>query len=72
MPKLDKYVRIAEAVEYLGVCRNTLCNREQAGKIPVLRYPINNYRLYDQTDLDELLEWLRRTANDWQPPNQPR
>ena len=58
MPKLDDYLRISQAAEYLGVCRNTLRNWEAAGKIPVYRHPMNNYRLYKASDLDELLRPL--------------
>ena len=55
MPKLDEYLRIKQAAEYLGVARNTLRNWEAAGKIPVHRHPVNNYRLFRIADLDRLL-----------------
>ena len=55
MPKLDGYVRIAEAAEYLGVHRNTLRNWGRTGKIPEYRHPVNNYRLFKVSDLDKLL-----------------
>ena len=55
MPKLDEYLRIKQAAEYLGVARNTLRNWEAAGKIPVHRHPVNNYRLFRIVDLDKLL-----------------
>ena len=56
MPKLDDYVRIREAAEYLGVCRNTLRNWGRAGRIPEYRHPVNNYRLFKVSDLDKLLK----------------
>ncbi len=62
MPKLDEYVRIAEAAEYLGVCRNTLRNWGRTGKIPEHRHPVNNYRLFKVSDLDKLLEMTERSA----------
>jgi predicted site-specific integrase-resolvase len=34
MLKLDEYVRIAEAAEYLGVHHNTLRNWGRTGRIP--------------------------------------
>jgi excisionase family DNA binding protein len=46
MPKLDEYVRIAKAAEYLGVHHNTLRNWGRTGKIPEYRHPVNNYRLF--------------------------
>ncbi len=56
MPKLDEYVRIAEAAEYLGVHSNTLRNWGRSGKIPEYRHPVNNYRLFKVSDLDKLLK----------------
>ena len=56
MPKLDDYIRIREAAEYLGVCRNTLRNWGRSGKIPEYRHPVNNYRLFKVSDLDKLLK----------------
>jgi MerR family transcriptional regulator, copper efflux regulator len=53
--KLDDYLRIRQAAECLGVCRNTLRNWEIAGKIRVHRHPANNYRLYKIDDLDKML-----------------
>ena len=60
MPKLDEYLQIKDAAEYLGVCQNTLRNWEMAGKIPVCRHPVNNYRLYKRKDLDKLLKKAER------------
>ncbi len=56
MPKLDEYLQIAEAAEFLGVCRNTLRNWGRAGKVPEHRHPVNNYRLYKLSDLQALLD----------------
>lgn len=56
MPKLDEFMQIAEAAEYLGVCQNTLRNWGKAGKIREHRHPMNNYRLYRRIELDELFE----------------
>lgn len=56
MPKLHDYLHVKDAAKYLGVCQNTLRNWEMAGKILVRRHPVNNYRLYKQSDLDRLLK----------------
>ena len=56
MAKLDDYLQITEAAEFLGVCRNTLRNWGRTGKIPEYRHPVNNYRLYKVNDLEALLE----------------
>jgi DNA (cytosine-5)-methyltransferase 1 len=55
MEKLDDYLRIKEAAEYLGVSPNTLRNWGRDGKITDYRHPMNNYRLYKKSDLTRLL-----------------
>lgn len=55
MPKLDGYLRIKEAAEYLGVSPNTLRNWGRNGKLAERRHPINRYRLYAKQELDALL-----------------
>lgn len=59
MQKLDDFLRIKDASEYLGVAPNTLRNWESAGKIAVFRHPVNNYRLFSRSDLDEILRRLK-------------
>jgi DNA (cytosine-5)-methyltransferase 1 len=55
MEKLSAFLRISEAVEYLGVSPNTLRNWVNAGKIISVRHPVNDYRLFKREDLDALL-----------------
>ncbi len=55
MQKLDEYLRIKEAAEYLGVSPNTLRNWGRSGKILERRHPANGYRLYSREELDVLL-----------------
>ena len=62
MPKLDEYLTVKEAAEYLGVAKNTMRNWDEAGKIPVHRHPVNNYRLFKVSDLDKLLKRAERSA----------
>jgi excisionase family DNA binding protein len=64
MEKLDGYLRIKEAAEYLGVSPNTLRNWGKDGRISEHRHPVNNYRLYKVSDLDRL---LKRTAKPIRP-----
>ena len=70
MPRLDEYLRIKDAAEYLGVCQNTLRNWEAAGKFAVRRHPLNNYRLFKVSDLDKLLKRTERSAA--KPQRKPR
>ena len=75
MPKLDQFLRIHQAAEYLGVCRNTLRNWCRQGKIPEFRHPVNNYRLFRATDLDQLLHETEQVVNGIDGnrlPRQPR
>jgi excisionase family DNA binding protein len=64
MEKLDGYLRIKEAAEYLGVSPNTLRNWGRGGRISEHRHPVNNYRLYKVSELDRL---LTRTAKPIRP-----
>jgi len=63
MPKLDQFLKIREAAEYLGVCRNTLRSWCRQGKIPEYRHPVNNYRLFKASDLDKLLQETEQAVN---------
>ena len=56
MTRLDEFVTIKEASEFLGVSPNTLRNWHRDGKIPVHRNPMNGYRLFKKADLEELLK----------------
>ena len=67
MHKLDQFLKINEAAEYLGVCRNTLRNWCRHGKIPEYRHPVNNYRLFKASDLDRLLEETERAVKRISP-----
>jgi len=62
MAKLDEYVTIKEAAEFLGVSPNTLRNWHRDGKIPVFRSPISNYRLFRKADLEELLRRIEESG----------
>jgi DNA (cytosine-5)-methyltransferase 1 len=55
MEWLDGYLRIGEAAELLGVSPNTLRNWGREDKVPELRHPVNNYRLYRGSDLEDVL-----------------
>ncbi len=61
MLKFDGYYRIQDAAKFLGVAPNTLRNWGREGKIPEHRHPVNNYRLYRQSDLERLLRKAERS-----------
>lgn len=60
MPRLDEYLRITEAAEYVGVAPNTLRNWGRSGKLEERRHPVNGYRLYAKEELDALLARVER------------
>jgi DNA (cytosine-5)-methyltransferase 1 len=60
--KLDDYLQIREAAEFLGVSPNTLRNWGREAKIAELRHPVNNYRLYRRSDLEKLLRRVARSG----------
>ena len=61
MPKLNEYLTVAEAAEYLGVSPNTLRNWGRDGKIEERRHPVNGYRLYSTKELDVLLKQVEKS-----------
>ena len=62
MPKLDDYMTIRQAAEFLGVSPNTLRNWGASGKIPVHRNPMNGYRLFKIDDLKRLLDDVEQSG----------
>lgn len=62
MPKLDGYLRIKQAAEYLGVSPNTLRNWGRSGRLAERRHPMNGYRLYSTEELDALLTEVEQPA----------
>ena len=63
MLRLDDFLTVKEAAEFLGVSPNTVRNWGREGKIPEHRHPINNYRLYRRQDLESLLKQLQKPSN---------
>ena len=67
MAKLDSYLTVAEAAEYLGVSANTIRNWGRDGKIKEHRHPINNYRLFKVVDLERILKRVDQPKNASKP-----
>ncbi|MDA7918228.1 helix-turn-helix domain-containing protein [Mariniblastus sp.] len=61
MAKLDSFLTVKAAAEYLGVSSNTLRNWGREGKVPMHRNPINGYRLFKTQDLDALVQEIEKT-----------
>jgi len=56
MKKINEYMNIKKAAEFLGVTANTLRNWEKEKKLKVCRNPKNKYRLYIKEELEQLLK----------------
>jgi len=55
MVKISDFMTVGEAAEYLSVSKDSLRRWDRAGKLKARRHPMNGYRLYQKSDLDELL-----------------
>ncbi len=56
MKKIEDYLQIKEAAQFLGVTAATLRNWERSGKLVSHRHPLNRYRLYNREDLETFLQ----------------
>ena len=59
---IKDYATIKEAAELLGVDKTTLRRWDKAGKLKPYRHPINSYRLYKKSDLEQILKGIKKWA----------
>ena len=57
---IKDYATIKEAAELLGVDKTTLRRWDKAGKLNPYRHPINSYRLYKKSDLEQILKGIKK------------
>jgi len=57
---MPKYFTIKNASKFLKVTAQTLRNWDKAGKLKPHRHPMNNYRLYKESDLKKLLKKIEK------------
>ena len=62
MTNFKGYLTVKQAAEFLGVTVMTLHRWDAKGKLKALRHPINHYRLYNQRDLEKLLQKVSKTG----------
>jgi excisionase family DNA binding protein len=62
----EKYMKVRDAAEFLGVAPNTVRAWGAAGKLPEFRSPANGYRLYKREDLEKFLRQIERTITSVQ------
>lgn len=51
-----KFLNIKEVSSILAVSKLTLRNWDKSGKLIARRHPINNYRVYDKKEIEDLLK----------------
>ena len=56
MKKLNEYLKVADAADYLGVSVNTLRKWVDEGRIAASVNPANGYRLFRYEDLESFLK----------------
>jgi len=57
------YFSIKEAAEIMGVSPLTLRNWDRSGKFPAQRHPMNNYRVYKLSSLEEVINDIEGGTN---------
>ena len=57
------YFSIKEAAEIMGVSPLTLRNWDRSGKFPAQRHPMNNYRVYKLSALEEVINDIEGGTN---------
>ena len=58
MTATDEYLLVKQAAELLGVSANTVRAWAATGRIQEYRHPVNNYRLFKKSEVDELLDQI--------------
>ena len=56
---MKEYLTIKESADLLGVTSQTLRAWEKKGELVPYRNPINNYRMYKVTQIEEFIEEMR-------------
>lgn len=72
MSKLDEYLTVRDAAEYLGISPNTMRSWGNQGKVVMHRNPINGYRLFKVSDLDRFLKLLEATSSQEPMKRKPK
>jgi len=58
MAKINEFMTVGEAAEYLGISPSSLRRWDRAGKLKARRHSASLYRLYLRADLDRFLAEL--------------
>jgi len=71
---MNELMTLSEASEYIGKSKETLRRWDNEGKLPAVREPMSNYRLYRKHDLDNLFGGVldlkvKETVSNYVEPN---
>ena len=70
---MNEYLTLSETSEYIGKSKETLRRWDKEGKLPAVREPMSNYRLYRKSDIDDLFsefisENIQETVSNYVDP----
>ncbi|TWU46838.1 MerR family transcriptional regulator [Rubripirellula reticaptiva] len=63
-PRFIDMLRVGEAADFLGVCKETLRNWDRSGKLVPKRNPVTGYRYYKQEDLERFFKKVVEERGD--------
>lgn len=63
MDKKEIYFSVKETAQILGVTPLTLRNWDKSGKFPAHRHPMNNYRMYRLSAIENLIQDIESGTN---------
>ena len=69
MPK--QYLKVNEVAKIIGVSPLTVRNWDQKGRLVAYRNPLNNYRLYKISDVENLLKEIEGSQGKTFPLSKP-
>ncbi len=72
MAKINEFMTVGEASEYLGVSATSLRRWDRAGKLKARRHPVSRYRLYLKADLDKFLGEFGVAEEPAAPPSRAK
>src|SRR5574344_1339577 len=72
MENFGQYLTVQDASKKLGVSVSTLRNWDKSGKLKSQRNPYNDYRIYSQSDIDEVLQTLRTGVKEIKATSIPK
>ena len=56
---MENYIKVGQAAKLIGVSAETLRRWDKSGKFESVRHPINNYRVYPESNVFSLVEELQ-------------